>query len=360
MPICRYYNIVGHGQILSQYKGNMAKVSNNARRYRIFQILCARSEDSALSSKEVHQILLDEGDDIDERTVRRDLSEHMRDFKLLETDGKPNRYWAERKNYNPEYELALTADNLFTIFIALDALKNTSPDPMQELCDETLVTLADAIPESLQESYNYFKLVSQTQEGVSGRSVAKDPKSFNKLITAVIDGSAFSCKIHSPLKDPIEREVIRKFYPVFFTFTNNIPYLHALDLEKREFRQLRMTRLVDVKLIEDREDRSKFEEKARKELKASYSGYSGQNTYDYEIICDQKMADYFLEKELCENQKVEEILQDTRYKITFTLSKHDQIIRLLAGFGGHIESIRPVEISKEVTSIWKNSYKKAA
>lgn len=339
----------------------MSKADAQVRRYRIFQILSLRDDATAMTETEVYEALVAEGYNVSQKTVQRDLTQNMDQFKLLETETYPNKYYADKESYNPNIELALTKDKLFAVVIALNSLKKTSPAPIEKLCDETLVTIGDSIPEELQETYNYFKLVSQTQEGVGGRSVAQDDESFEEVFHAIIDGKAFECKISSPLMDQVQQNRIRKFYPVFFTFTNNIPYLYAQDLDSGDFKQLRMTRLTAVKLINDIINRKTLEKKARKEIKNSFSGFSGGDLglLNYEIYCDKKMATHFEEKQLCSSQKIERILED-KYRITFKLNSNHQIIRLLAGFGGHIESIRPKKISDEVLAIWNKSYKKAA
>jgi predicted DNA-binding transcriptional regulator YafY len=342
----------------------MSKEDAQVRRYRIFQLLCLRDEDTAMTETEVYQALLAEGYAMSKKTVQRDLTKFMDKFKLLETGTYPNRYYADKNNYNPEIELALTKEQLFTVVVALDTLKSTSPALIEKICNDALLTIGDTIPDELKEAYSYFKMVSKTQEEVGGKSVAQDEEAFHKVFENVINGYAFKCHIVKPfdqrpkIKDPDDR---KWYYPIYFTFTNNIPYVFVYDLNQDIFRMPRMTRLVNIETQHKHEDRKALEKKARKNYKKSFSGFidNKNNNDKYEIFCDEMMATYFAEKPLSQNQKIDRILQD-KYKITFELNRNNQISRLLAGFGGHIESIKPDEVSKEVIDIWSKSYKKAA
>jgi len=330
------------------------KLSKVHRQQKIFNYLKHLTENSALSIHDIHQKLMSEGFDLIQKTVARDIDEMSETFKLQEMGENPVRFYAS-SDFKPDFELTFTQEELQTITMALESLKQTSPNYLGKLCLEAQNTLETKVPAKLYNDLIKFKNMHIFHYGINGRAVARDDKSFALAMRALRNGFTIKCKNFSPYKDEEYNQRIRHFAPLAFLLSGGIPFIYVRDMDDNGLKTLRLTRLTEVKITKEPVEPMKKE--SIKNLDHAFGGFglgfSNEDLISYEIHCTGEVATYFTEREIHSEQRIEKISSD-HFIITFSLPDSREIIRLLAGFGAEIHKILPVPIEQKVFDILRS------
>ncbi|GAB4422579.1 MAG: hypothetical protein OHK0056_33330 [Bacteriovoracaceae bacterium] len=320
------------------------------RRALILDYLCTKSEESAITITELHEYFKSQyRSKKDRKTFSRDIEVLSLDHQIIEVDEnkRTKRYYAKREKKSSLQNIKIQNKDLFTLITALSTFKQTAPKTFAKSCDDILMSISQNLKDKDLEQFDLIKSITTSTQGIDGRSVALIEEDFEKLIKAIINQQCFKCRISYPLSAPKEE---KKYMPLAFYFTNNTPYLYALDLVKNENRLLRATRLTQIELL-DQKSNPKLVNKALMEVGPHFSGFGGKTEIRYEITCDTAFATFFLERPFVSPFKFEQSKKDNI--ITFTLNDNEQIIRLLASWAPHIKDIKPKAIKQKVLETLK-------
>ena len=323
------------------------------RQNRMKRLLSNKSEESALSLTEITGLLNAEGFGVNRKTVERDRDEiSSEDFPLSETDSNPVKYF-----FNGElpqnYELVFDENQLQTIVLALQSLKQMSPKVIKSLCTEVEETLVDRLPKELKDEFKHLQSISNASPTILGEGTDIEPGVLQTVLSCLRKGKVFECTYSSP-DEARSSKGIRSFAPLKLHFVGT-PYLYVYDTEDNIIKMLRISRIHNVTMS----DKDVKKSRAREiNLDYVFGGY-GKGTekiIDYEITCTKPMATKFSEQKIHPSQKIE-VLKGGLFKITFSVHDSLEVIRMLAQYGEFIRKIAPEEAYGKVKAIWQQGLK---
>lgn len=326
--------------------------SKEVRQQKIYNILkmCTEEEDG-LTISEIYERLRDEGIKASEKTIQRDLLLYMPNTHYIQCSGvKPFRFYCD-PDYKPEYQLAFSDSELHTMTLALDSFREMAPQHLKELAQKTEVILLSKLPKSIAEEFQKLKALTIVTPSFRGESGVEQSDSYKKAMRALKEGVVIKCRNVSPYKDEAHAREIRTFSPLFLHVSGSEHYLMAVDHQDKQPKRLKICRLQDIELTGERIDKSLREK--HKDLSKTIGGFGGTHepVVKYTITCDKLMATLFKEKKIHASQ---DIRSDGRnYFITFEANPSKEIIRDLAGWAQHIQSVEPMEVMDELQEIWQ-------
>jgi arginine repressor len=115
------------------------------RQNQIKRLLSLTSEESAISITELTERLIHEGYRINRKTVERDIEEISANHPLSETDSNPRRFFFDGE-FRLNFELVFDENQLQTIVLALETMKQISPKVIKGLCNSVENTLVSKLP----------------------------------------------------------------------------------------------------------------------------------------------------------------------------------------------------------------------
>lgn len=330
----------------------MSSANQLKRHQEIYLILKNCDENSAKTVSEIHKALEDEFR-VDRKTIERDLNQMSSTHRILATENYPTGYYVE-KGFKVDYEFNFSDAELQTIILALQNLSQTSPDYLRELCSKTETSLIDKLPDPLKKDLKEFKELHHFNFGINGRDqtlfeVKNNNESCKVALEALREGKTFTCN-YASIDKPESEKKLRHYEPQLFQLTGSIGYLYVRDLSNQEFRNLRMSRITNAKLKDQKVKR--LSKKEIKGLKSSFGGFGiGQEEIiKLKIKCDKHMATAFGERVIHESQQIKKI-KENEFLITLEMAPTTEIHRLLAGWSNHILNIAPENVKEEVAKI---------
>ncbi len=332
----------------------MSSANQLKRHQEIYLILKNCDENSAKTVSEIHKTLEDEFG-VDRKTIERDLNQMSSTHRILSTETYPTGYYVE-KGFKVDYEFNFSDAELQTIILALQNLYQTSPDYLRELCSQTETSLIDKLPDPLKKDLKEFKELHHFNFGINGRDqtlfdVKNNNESAKVALEALREGKTFTCN-YSSIDKPESIKKLRHYEPQLFQLTGSIGYLYVRDLSSGEFRNLRMSRITNAKLHDQKAKR--LSKKEIKGLKSSFGGFGiGQEEIiKIKIKCDKHMATAFGERVIHESQLIKK-LKENEFLIELEIAPTTEIHRLLAGWSNHILNITPENVAMEVKKLTK-------
>jgi predicted DNA-binding transcriptional regulator YafY len=334
---------------MPKYNADRGKVQ---RQNQIKRFLSQTSEESALSITEIADRLNNEGYDINRKTIERDIEDISLVHPLSETASNPRRFYFDGE-FKLDFELTFDENQLQTIVLALESLKQMSPKVLKSLCSEVETTLVSKLPKALAKEFEHLKSISNTSSTILGEGGEIEPGVLETVLTCLRKGKVFECQYSSPDEARFSNRK-RSFAPLKLHFVG-APYLYVYDCESSEIKMLRISRIhkpVRTEVLVDK--------KRAKEIKLDhvFGGYGkgAESVINYAIVCTKPMALKFREQKIHSSQKIE-LLKDGLFEITFTVNDSDEVVRLLAQYGEYIREIRPGGVYEKVKEIWKKGLK---
>lgn len=331
----------------------------NARRLNIRNILKHLDETSAMSSREIHEILEDRGFDCSKKTIDRDLKKLSTSYGLQSKAGTPERFFAPR-DFNFDQELTLDFRSLETLFIALQNLKLTSHDYFNEKVTEAEAVLFRNLPEELSSELDYMRKKYSFDFGLTGKPKSDNTEDIKLIFHALREEKEITCKNHSPYKDPEYNNRTRHLIPLNFVLSANMPYLWAKDFDDigAPPKKFRLSRLSDVRVgelfdIADFEDDSFNPDH-------HLGGWGGPDAQIHEIrlVVSERVATFFKEKTIVQGQEVHALPESTVCQVAFKAPLSHELTRLLASFGEGIRHVAPQKLYDDVQAVWKSGLDK--
>lgn len=324
------------------------------RQNRIKRLLSLKGEDSALSITEITEMLNSEGFQVNRKTVERDIDEIGVDcdYPLSEVGSNPVRFFCNGE-LPQNYEMIFDENQLQTIILALQSLKQMSPEVIKNLCKEVEQTLQSKMPKSVSREFDYLKGISNAAPTVLGEAGDIEPRVFQTVLSCLRKGKVFECHYISP-EDATPSRRIRSFAPLKLHFVG-APYLYVYDIQDNNIKLLRISRIHEAVMTEQSVDKSRTREIKLEHVFGGY-GKGTEKVIDYVITCTRGMALRFKEHKIHPSQKIE-VLPNGSFKITFSLHDSLEIVRMLAQYGEWIEKIEPEQEYNKVKEIWKRGLK---
>ena len=335
-----------------QKVGQMSKLSEDKgkvqRQNHIKRILAHTSEESALSITEMTNRLNEEGFGINRKSVERDIDDISLAYPLQETSSNPRRFYFDGE-FKLDFELIFDENQLQTIVLALQSLKQLSPKAIKSLCDEVETTLVSKLPKVLSKEFEHLKSISNAAPTVLGEGADISSDVLQVVLLSLRKGKVFDCQYNSP-EEARHSNRKRSFAPLKLHFAG-APYLYVYDCQDNEIKMLRISRIQAAKMTE-----TPVNNKRAKEINLThvFGGYGkgAEKVIEYDITCTKPMAMKFKEQKIHVSQRIE-ILKGGLYRITFTLNDSLEVVRMLAQYGEFIQKIAPESVERKVKEIWK-------
>ena len=150
------------------------------------------SEVSALSITEIAEKLNHEGFEINRKTVERDIEDISIAHPLSETDSNPRRFYFDGE-FKLDFELVFDENQLQTIVLALENLKQMSPKVIKNLCRNVETTLVSKLPKALAKEFEHLKSISNASPTVLGEGGDIDGEVLDTVLTCLRKGKVFEC-----------------------------------------------------------------------------------------------------------------------------------------------------------------------
>ena len=330
---------------MAKYLEDKGKV---IRQNQVKRLLAHTSEESAVSITEIANKLNSEGFNINRKTVERDIEDISLSYPLQETNSNPRRFYFDGE-FKLDFELVFDENQLQTIILALESLKQMSPSVLKNLCKEVETTLVSKLPKALGKEFEILKSTSNTSPTVLGEGSDIDPTVFQTVVLALRKGKVFECQYFASDSTPTSQR-IRSFAPLKLHFVGS-PYIYVYDCDDSEIKLLKISRIHHANVT-----KKQVIKKRSEEIKLDYvfGGYGNgkEKVIHYEITCTKPMADRFNDHKIHPTQKIE-VLKDGVFKITFSVHDSLEIIRLLSQYGEFIRNIKPEAEYEKVKDIWK-------
>ena len=324
------------------------------RQNRVKRLLSLTSEESALSITEIAERLNAEGFNVNRKTVERDIDDisEDRDYSLSEVDSNPTRFF-----FNGElpqnYEMVFDENQLQTIILALQSLKQMSPGVLKSLCTEVEQTLVSKLPKALSKEFDHLKSISNAAPTILGEAADIEPGVLQTVLSCLRKGKVFECTYVSPDDSKVSKG-IRSFAPLKLHFVGT-PYLYVYDTDDNVIKMLRISRIHQAELTDKNVNKSRAREINLEHVFGGY-GKGSEKIINYAITCSKPMAQKFSEQKIHPSQRIE-VLKGGNFKITFSVNDSYEVIRLLAQYGEFIKKIEPEEAYGKVREIWKQGLK---
>ncbi len=322
----------------------------NTRRLKIFSLLRRLGQSNAMSIREIYLYMKDLGFNYSQKTIERDLDALTLERGIVATESYPKKFYATG-DFNFKQELVLDFSVIETIHIALQNLRETSHDYFDEQIKRAEVAFEETLSTELSDHLLGVKHKYHFDYGLTGKPVHSNSRNIKLILSALREEKTFSCYNASPYKDDTE---LKHLAPLYFVLSSGMPYLIAKDLadDSVSFKRFRLTRLSKVKLggVFDI-----LEYQIPYESIESIGGWSGEPK-EIRIHANAKLGTFFLEKVLHPTQKVEKLNSD-EYLISFTAPLSNELKRILAGFGGDIYHVAPLELEEGISTIWNEGFK---
>lgn len=332
----------------------MGSITKQRRHEIIFQILKGRDINSALSANEIHSLIMNEGIDINLRTIRRDLEVLSESHGLSSDEGRPERYFPF-KDFQFKYDLQLNENTLQVLMIALNNLKQTSHEYFVNLATEAETAILNSLDTKVAQELRKSKRKYLFTYSTEGRPISNNIKDFQNLMLALRENRTIHCKNNSPYKEEVYNNRVRHFAPYKFILNSGTPYLIVQDLEDGEFKNLRATRISEVQVSNEIFTPEKEDNFIHLENQIGGWGGLNKDAVNIVITIDEGLAIYFKEKSIHTSQKLKRI-KDNIYELKLKCALSTELIRFFAGFGEHIYSVKPKKLKDQILEIYESKF----
>ena len=322
------------------------------RQNHIKRMLSHTCEASALSITEIATTLTEEGFNINRKTVDRDIEDISLAYPLSECDSSPRRFYFDGE-FKLDFELVFDENQLQTIVLALQTLKQMSPGVLKSLCSSVETTLVSKLPKALSREFDHLKSISNASSTVLGEGSDIDPGVFQTVLSCLRKGKVFDCE-YSSVDDVKDTKRKRSFAPLKLHFAG-APYLYVYDCKDDVIKMLRISRIHAAVMTDKIVDKKRAKEIKLEHVFGGY-GKGTEKIIEYAITCTKPMADRFREQKIHSSQEIE-VLKNGEFKITFSVHDSLEVIRMLAQYGEFIRKITPEEAYGKVRAIWQQGLK---
>jgi predicted DNA-binding transcriptional regulator YafY len=328
----------------------LGEQSKQVRQQNIYNMLKLRnSEEHALKISEIHEHLQSKGILTTQKTIRRDLEDMIISHKLVTTHSSPIKYYSS--DYKPDFQLTFSEWDITTMLLALSGLKEMSDPFLKNLCMKTETILLSKFPKDSARDFENFKQLTTVTPAFQTESAFESADTYLAVIEALKSGRVIQCQNHSPWKPKAEHESLRVFSPLKLHIVGSEQYLMAMDHQNQQIKRLKICRLRQVKLLDQKVDPELVHQLEKHQNTIGAFGGPNNTILKYRIHCDEIMATLFRERRIHSSQSIAE--EQGQFVITFETYDSDEIARCLAGWAPHISRVEPPKLADDLERIWQ-------
>ncbi len=333
-------------------------MDNTARRQYILQMLRGKNDETALEVKDILIRIQNDGHHVHMRTIRRDIEFLSRDYGVAETKSYPKRYYVSN-DFQFHHQLQFNEKQLNILLIALNNLRHTSHHYFENYLCEVEALILGSLPNVTVDCLTEVKKRYHFDYSIMGKPSDSNLQDFEAIVDAINKRKVIECKNNSPYKDQTYNDQVRKLAPLAFVLSANIPYVLCFDLVAKKIKRFRVNRLSEITLSKD--ELPAMGDIDFSHYASSIGGWGNEREEGVAIRveCDSVMAHHFLEKKIHHSQSLTKI-DDESYGLSFHCALSNELVRIIASFGAHINSIEPAELEEKVRNIWESGIRKIA
>lgn len=339
------------------------------QRMNIVHRILRLAPEEGFSSKDVLDRYLAQGnEEVDIRTIKRDLLELCHQGMVLITsqdddvdevkgDNTQKRF-AIDEYANEDLVLKINEGNLQTLLLALSLLKKLGPKGIEKKVVDTENVICSCLTEDLQKKANEIQEMQAIQASGPGKDLSPNDEDIHNVMLAlrkkrIIEGIYDS-------KNSGKRK--REFGPISLELFGGTPYVIVEDFaeenQDERYKRIKVSRFTETKVLKNKNytapERSKLEEF----FKSSFAGVGGKNSQIQHIVIkgNEKLAEHFSGIELHPSQKLT-VISDNECEVTFDMAESYPFYRYVAGLGKWITRIEPIDVMRQVRAIWRDGAK---
>lgn len=327
-------------------------LSTQTRRNLIKRILKQAPEDG-YSVTEIYEIFTKEPDQQTSRkTVERDIEYLSQDHGVYVINEEAStKHYAISEDYAENLEITVSEEHLQIINLALGLLSKLGPASLSRIAADTENALVETLPTELKNDFENFKTLQSIQSSLAGKAILENDKDLGTVLLALRKGRMIEGDYFSKHRGVTER---RELGPIFIELFGGAPYLLAEDPDDKEnpIKRFKLSRLSDTKILSTRYTPPEKEE--CEHYLNSFAGVGGEKNEitKIQITGNRKLAEHFEEFELHPSQSVTK-LSEEEYLLEFEMPLSYPFFRYMAGFGGYISHIEPIEAMRQIRAIWR-------
>lgn len=294
-----------------------------------------------ITVKGIRRALEDEGFEITERSIQRDLNELSDSFPLY-CDNRDKPYgWSWQKDAASFDLPGLTVPEALTLAMVEQHLRDLLPAPMADLLQPHFKAArkrldAEPKPHRGRSWLDKVRTVVPTQPFL--------PPKIDMAVQHTIS-EALLCERQASIryrrrgeKTPVEYRI----HPLALIQRGQILYLYCRIFDYKDARTLALHRIVSAKMLDDKtEYPAGFS--LDKQVELGTWGFGPGKIIRLEVIFQPGYGDHLHETPLSKDQTIEEF-GDGRLRVVATVADTQQLIWWLLGFGEGIEVMAPASI----------------
>lgn len=299
-----------------------------------------------LSTRELHQRLVDESFDVSIRTIQRDLDWLSGTFPLISEVRGKSHYWQWMKG-SPGLEIpAMNRQTALVFRLTAQYLRSLMPGNVLKLLDPYF----DRASEALQDTplADWDERVIQIDPGMPMSSPEIDPKARDVVFEALLDGLRFKAEYARRYESESRTLEVN---PLGIVTRDQVTYLVCTIWDYEDIRQIALHRISKVKLLAKEATAVEGFELMRyvtNDLAFSYPESPCQ--LKLKALFDEGAAFHLTERQISDDQ----VLQKTKsglYRLTATVADTSTLRWWLLGFGDGAEVLGPKSLRNEISAM---------
>ncbi len=299
----------------------------------ILSVMTFTSEQSPLTLAEIGERLAARGLKPNRTTIMRTLKREGFDSE----GSSPVKYFMNREVRN-KVSVSFTPEEIQTLALILKFQQESNTTYISGMATNILTkilkTFSDENENLLKKSLDQFYFTS----GIEGLPKSPDNELFKNLMHALKQRLSFECLYDSPYKKSSRK---RHFLPLKMIYVSKTPYIYCKDLDDQKYKTLKIIRIKNLKLSEDRDESLINENEIENILKQGFGAFTGeQEISDITILIEKKskFETYLMENMIHKSQKVNHSKGHVKLELRCPVS--EELVRLLIGFKADIHEIK--------------------
>ncbi len=298
---------------------------------------------NGLTVAEIHERLEERSHKASRRTIYRDLDALLKaGFPLYEEgQGETLARWKLNRNPRINQYLALTARQLFALFLARGAVSPLKQTPFYEDLKEIFTRLSDRLGDRQVEYLRALENEVRFEPGPAW-GLGINPEILETIRSACAEGQILE-GVYFSVNSETERN--RKLGPHYLYYAQGGLYLVAEDLDDRKVKVFALPRFRNAMML----DQPYLGKVSTPEsfFNGGMAIYNGTPPEEIVIEFEKKMAHFVKERCWHPTQRVKS-LERGRVEVRFELGNTPELLAWILGFGASAKVIAPKSLAETV------------
>ena len=287
---------------------------------------------------------------VSRKTLQRDL-DHLSEAAIpIYEETINNKTYYKFEKYRVK-DLAFSVQELLSLYFIREMVKLSNDDYIGQNATAIIEKIMSNIPKTyrnfIEKTYDFFRI------NVKKPYLSEiDNATLNTIIKAAADNKSVEMQYHSFSKNEKNNRVVD---PYRIIFKNGTYYLIAYCHLRKEIREFRVSRIIDVRLAENVFERQDVD--IEKLTNRSFENLIGEKKYHVKIRFIGEKARYMKEYDIFRADRVTDE-EDGSVIFERVVYELEDIKKWVLGYGAGVEVLEPRElrelIKKEVEEILKN------